>query len=419
MKRLAIIAVVLAVITSVWTWWPRRAVSGGPAEGEGRLLTSTGEEMSPEKATSLRVATWSAEENGPKVFEVAKRDGEWVIPSHFDYPADGGTRVGTTAGTVLNVPRGPLVTTDIKRHGELGVVDPLEEAAGAEGEGRGKRVTLKDQGGSALVDLVIGGKAEHANVYYVREAGKDAVYTADISPDIRTAFKDWVKTDLLEIIGGDVRSITVLDQSVDERRGVLVTRSNTTFTKGEDDTDWSSANALAGRTVSQDTLGDMVSEITSLTLVGVRPFSNLWLQARGFYVLMDGSLAGNEGSTQIRTKDGLIYHLFFGEIALGDEEDTAAEVEAERPAADEAGAHNRYMAAFVQYLPSLDESLAEAEGEAAAAEESAGAAGGAKADNRKKAEREQRRFGRFFYVISDDSFKKLRPSSKELFKRRT
>jgi hypothetical protein len=418
MRRLAIIAVVLAVVSSVWTWWPRRALTGDLAEGESRLLTSTGEEMSPEKVASLRVATWSAEENGPKVFEVAKQDREWVIPSHFDYPADGGTRVGTTAGTVLNVPRGPLVTTDIKRHGELGVLDPLEDAA-VEGEGRGKRVTLKDQGGSALVDLVIGGKAEHANVYYVREAGKDAVYTADISPDIRTAFKDWVKTDLLEIIGSDIRSITVLDQSVDERRGVLVTRSNTTLTKGEDDTDWSSPNTPTGRTVNQDTLREMVSEITSLTLVGVRPYSNLWLEPRGFYVLMDGTLAGNEGSTQIGAKDGLIYHLFFGEIALGDEEDTAAEIEAARPVGGEAGSHNRYMAAFVQYLPSLDEGRAEAEGEAAAAEESAGAAEDEGDDNRKKAEREQRRFGRFFYVISDDSFKKLRPSAGELFEKRT
>ncbi len=425
MRRVAVVAVALALLTSLWVWWPWQTETRGAAVAEGKLLTATGREVPPEQVASLRVATWSESEGGPEVFEVAKKAGDWIIPSHFDYPADGGTRVGRTAGAVLNVPRGPLVTADIKKHAELGVVDPLDEGATG-GEGRGKSVTLEDEGGAPLVDIVIGKRAEHANVYYVREAGRDAVYTADVNPDIRTSFRDWVKTDLLEINRADIRSIIVLDESVDEARGILVKRSDTTFTKGEKAAEWSSRDTPRGKKVKQETLDALVDEVTTLRLVGVRPYSNLWLQARGFYVLMDGRLAGNEGSLQIQTKDGLIYHLFFGEIALGDEEDTAAEVEPGKLSGGDATSHNRYMAAFVQYVPGLDETRGEPE-TGGGPEEKAGEGGGAKPGageerdkdgGRKRAEKEQQRFGRFFYVIGDDSFRKLRPPASELFERK-
>lgn len=414
MRNIAIIAVILAIATSIWTWWPRQQATESAAGLEGTLLNASGKEISPENVASLRVVKWNTADKSPDVFEVAKKGGDWIIPSHFDYPADGGTRVGTTAGTVLNVPRGPLVTTDIKRHKELEVVDPLREGT-AESEGCGKRVTLKDEGGAVLVDLIIGKKAEHADVYYVREAGGDSVFTADINPDIRTAFKDWVKTDMLEVNSSDIRSIAILDQSVDETRGVVRTRSQTYFQKESGATDWTSPQAPRGKEVNQDTVKKLTSEITGLKLVGVRPFSNLWLQSRGFYVTGDGTLVGNEGSVQVMTKDGLIHHLFFGEIALGDDEDTTAEIDDEQYKST-GGTHNRYMAVFVQYDPERDESLPDPDEQD---EKGNGAPmstpGGKEAEGFKKAERAQNRFGRFFYVISDDSFKKLRPPKNELF----
>jgi hypothetical protein len=425
MRRVAIVAVLIAAVTSVLTWWPWGTGGRGPAQEEDRLLTATGDQVDPEEIASLRVATWSDVDNAPEVFEVARKGSDWVIPSHFDYPADAVTRVGDTAGAVLNVPRGPLVTSDIQQHAELGVIDPLQEGA-ADAEGRGKRVTLTDQGGAPLVDIIIGDRTEHADVYYVREAGEDAVHTADVNPDIRTSFSDWVKTDLLDISRGDLRTITVLDQSIDEVRGVLVTRSNTTFAKDEDATEWRSENMPPGRKVNQDTLGDLVDELTMLRLVGVRPYSNMWLEARGFYLLRDGSLVGNEGSIQVRTKDGLVHHLFFGEIALGDEADTSAEIDPGSLAPDEAESHNRYMAAFVQYVPEFDEArlgpseaAQEEGGEETEAEAASGEAEGSEeVDNRGKAAKKQQRFGRFFYVISDESFTKLRPPVEELFERR-
>jgi len=436
MRNLLAIAVILALATTIWTWWPRETKIETPVSAEGALLTETQETVPPEKVASLRVVTWDSSENSPRVFEVARKGGDWVIPSHFDYPADSGTRVGDTAGAVLNVPRGPLVTSDIKKHAELGVVDPLEEATEVP-EGRGKRVTLKDEGGATLVDLIIGKKVENANVYYVREAGDESVYTANVNPDIRTAFKDWVKTDLLDIKRNDIRAVTILDRSVDEARGQVINRSTTSFTKEPGEDTWESPHTPVGRVVDQEALKDMVRELTGLKLVGVRPFSNLWLQSRGFYVMKDGTLVGNEGSIQVNTKNGIVYHLFFGEIALGDEEDTSAEAANKTTDEQTAGEHNRYMAVFVHYSPELDEDLpapvtpkelAEAKQEVSEQDQESGDDGQSElekqaqerqeeiAEGTEEAEKLQKRFGRFFYVISNDSFEKLRPARKDLFK---
>lgn len=435
MKRTAIIILLLAAVTTVWTWWPKQEKQvAGPATNENLLLTSTGKEVAPELVASLRVATWNTGDNQVKVFEVAKKGGEWVIPSHFDYPADGGDRVGSTAGTVLNVPRGPFVTSDPAQHAALGVVDPMKEGS-ADSEGRGKKVTLKDEGGTILVDLIIGKKVENADAYYVRNANSDDVYQANVSPDIRTAFRDWVKTDLMEIEKDSIYSVVVLDQSVDETYGVIRERSTTSLIRDPFDGTWISDQIPAGKTMNTSTVQALEGEITNLLLVGVRPYSNMWLQARGFYVTGSGSLVGNEGSVQINTKEGLIYHLFFGEIALGDEDDVSPEAASSQPAEGDDAAHNRYMAVFVQYVPEYDEGInainnepeskPAADSKDEAVGEGSNTAAPEKTKEQRKSERMQegqmkadkamKRFNHFFYVISDASFKKLRPSATELY----
>lgn len=434
MKRTAIIILLLAAATTIWTWWPKQEQQvTGTATNENLLLTSTGKEVAPELVASLRVATWNNGDNQVKVFEVAKKGGEWVIPSHFDYPADGGDRVGSTAGTVLNVPRGPFVTLDPAQHAALGVVDPMKEGS-ADSEGRGKKVTLKDEGGTILVDLIIGKKVENADAYYVRNANSDDVYQAKVSPDIRTAFRDWVKTDLMEIEKDSIYSVVVLDQSVDETYGVIRERSTTSLIRDPFDGTWVSDQIPKGKIMNTSTVQALEGEITNLLLVGVRPYSNMWLQARGFYVTGSGSLVGNEGSVQINTKEGIIYHLFFGEIALGDEDDVSPEAASSQQAVGADETHNRYMAVFVQYVPDYDEGLdainnePESKSAADSKDETAGegsAAAPEKTKEQRKAERMQegqmkadkamKRFNQFFYVISDASFKKLRPSATDLY----
>lgn len=466
MKIAMVVAFFLAVVTTFWTWYPH-----APAQVEeetllGQLLTYKHQEVKPEDVAFLQVATWNEESASPLVFIVHQKDGKWLIQSHHDYPADGKDRVGRTAGDVLNVRAAARVTGGSSEHEKLGVVDPTDKNADAK-KGRGKRVTLKSAGGTALVDLIVGDKAESGDVYYVRQPGDNTVYTAEIKPDISTKFQDWVEPDPLKIRRGDVRMMVIRDYSIDEAQGTVDERSSTQLAKGEDDKKWSSPSTPEGKVVDEDVVDSMLSDIAGMRLVGVRPFDFRWLQPRGFFIdAKRGAVYGNEGSLVVQSKDGVRYELFFGEIALGDEADQSADAAKKADAKkDEAKkgedkGHNRYMAVFAVYDPSSDEKLAEADAklkadlealkapkdekkdekkdggekpeekkdekgekkdekpktEAELKAEHAKAAEKAKDEGRERAKTAMQRFQKFFYVISDDSFKRLRPALSRVFK---
>lgn len=443
MKRSAIIVLIIAAATTLWTWWPQRdAKQTQPTEQENRFMTISGKIVAPEKVAAIRVVSWDSENKAPVVFEVAKKGNDWIIPSHFDYPADGGTMVGTTSGAFLNLVAGPLVSNDPSKHADLGVIDPLREGT-SNSDGRGKRVSLRDDGGALLVDIIIGRKAEQGDSYYARMANSDEVYKVQVNPDIKTAFRDWVKTDLLNIEKSQIYSVIISDQSVDEEFGVVRERAQTVMTQKASGDGWESKQSPAGKITNQDTMTQFEGELTGLRLIGVRPFSNNWLQSRGFYVTSSGTLVGNEGGLQINLKDGLVYHLFFGEIALGDEQDTTADATRQRKPGDETE-QNRYMAIFVQYVPEYDDELTAIEKEISAAAQPEGAETkeatdqtgdkpAAKEENKQAKSPEEKKaariaegqekagklvekYSKFFYVISDDSFKKLRPPVESLFK---
>jgi len=359
----------------------------------------------------------------------------WTIPSHFDFPADGNTRVTKAASGFLGVERGLLITADDKRYEDLGVVDPLDPANLAK-KGHGKRITMKDATGALVVDLIVGKYVEGAmGRYYVRDAGSKEVYTAKVDPyELSTKFTDYVETDPFKIAKDDVRTLAISDYSVDEKAGAVNTRSETAFTRADSSKDFAPGEKTVvpeGKKVAKTALDNLLNEVTGLRLAGVRPYAKEWLQARGFYLTPQG-LYGNEGSIAITTKDGLRYWLFFGEVALDDAADKAAEKP--KPAADpkadpkadqkdakaeEKKGNSRYLAVFVQYDEKVDE-VAKAEAEAAAKAKPEDKDKSKPTEKKKltgaeRAKKAQERFNKFFYVISDDSFKKLRPALDSLY----
>ena len=153
MSNSAILALICALATSVWTWWPQTEMKEDTQIQREQVLSATGSPVDANAVAGIRVITMSAATRTPLPFEVKRSGGQWVIPSHFNYPADGGNQVGETAGAVLNLPLGPQVTGDKKSHKEYGVVDPLAPNVT---EGAGKRVTLTDEGGAVFGDAMIG-----------------------------------------------------------------------------------------------------------------------------------------------------------------------------------------------------------------------------------------------------------------------
>ncbi|MCZ7648359.1 MAG: FKBP-type peptidyl-prolyl cis-trans isomerase [Planctomycetota bacterium] len=420
MRELALVCILLAVGTTAWTWWPRTAAESAVDDRAGTLLTRGGETVKPENIALLHVESWDSDAKAPKLFEVAKKAGKWIIPSHYDYPADAGTRVGETAGGVLNVPRGPLVSNSPEQFAEFGVADPLKE--GLREDARGRRITLKDEGGAVLVDLIVGKETSQSGVRYVREAGSDEVYTAKLNVDISTRFKDWVETDFLKLNRYDVREIGIKDYSIDETKRtikeVVKMRSETVFQKPQGVDQWTSPNTPDEKVVDQDTIGAMLTELTGLRLVDVQPFEQQLLMKRGFYPIQQEDavqLYGNEGHIEVSLKDGQRYFLFFGEISV--ESDEPGKAEGKEEGNEKETSHNRYMAAFAQYDPAIDEDAKDkAEKTEAKTGESEKEPQEKTPEGEKKAEQAQLRFQKFFYVIDDASFKKLRPDAAKLFK---
>lgn len=439
MNKLPIVLGLLAIFTAFFAWMPQ----GRPESSSlGQLDEILGKESQPEQVAELQVANWDDTLKAPKVFQIKKEEGKWIIPSHFNYPADGNTRVGRTSGGVLNVKRGRLVTEDPKEFEKLGVVDPLSDSI--ESKGRGKRITLKDQAGGVIVDLIVGNRADATDgMTYVREASSNAVYLAKVNADISTQFVDWVEADLMKIVPEDIRAITIQDSSVNEAQGLVQMRSETTLTRASSDAAWTSPQAPKDKQPKKEEVEKLVSAITGIRLTGIRPFNLGWLQQRGFFlstdpaavnnpeslVLSDPSgkklaLVGNEGSVIVTTKDGLRYKLFFGEIALGDEDDKEADSaknksddktdEAKDDKKDEG--HNRYLAVFAQYDAKVDQNPPPAEPEKTDDKEPAKPQDPV---GKTKADKAQKRFEQFFYVISNSTFQNLRPAADSLWEAKT
>nr|MBA3937247.1 DUF4340 domain-containing protein [Planctomycetota bacterium] len=440
MKNLPIVLGILAIATAFPAWMRSAPVALGPSDLKGQLLARGGTEVEPARIASLRVVDWDDTAGAAKTFEVKKEGAAWIIPSHFGYPADGGTRVGRTAGGVLAVARGRLVTDRASDYEALGVIDPLD-AANQDKKGRGKRVTLKDAGGAVLVDLIVGNAApDGEGVTFVRDVEDTAVYTAKLTADLSTRFTDWVETGLLKLSKDDVRSVVISDYSLTETPDGQVgidERGQTVFAHKAGDAEWTSEQTPAGKRVAKDVIEKSVTEASGLTLAGVRPFNLKWLQARGILPVPDPAwiakphalvlavgnekyaLFGKEGRIDIIAKDGLRYSLVFGNPALGDDEDTdegagkkkdapAKDGKDAKDAAKPADAQSRYMAIFVNYDASADE---------AAAKEADKKDGDKtkKPNGAERAAKAQARFGQYFYVVKDESFKSMRPALDKLF----
>ena len=409
MRLPLVLGVLAAISTPVW-FIPDHSAASAAIAAATTFDRKAG--AVPEQTGSLRVVTWDEAAKAAKIMEVAYKNGQWVIPSHFEFPADGNTRVTKAASAFLGVERGRLVTDDDKRQVELGVVDPLD-AAKISGGGQGRRLTIKDRTGAVLTDVIIGKYVEGASgLYYVRDADENKVYTAKVDNDLSTKFIDYVEPDPFKLNKDDLRAVGIADYSVDEAKGTVEERSSTAFARDGADKDWTTAKIPEGKRVNKTAVDNLVNEVTGLRLAGVRPYAKEWLQARGFFLTQQG-LYGNEGSISVTTKDGLKYWLFFGEIAPDDESDTAAERKKDDKAPEAKAGSNRYLAVFVQYDAAKDE-VAKAE---------ADKKDDAKKDDKAKkplsgkdrATKAQERYQKFFYVISDESFKKLRPTLDQLF----
>ena len=311
--------------------------------------------VDPTLATSLEVSTFDTNSVEPREFNVEKSDnGQWVIPSHHDYPADAEEQLANTAASVIGIERGAMVTRWSADHAKYGVVNPKQDTLGVdEVDGVGQRLTLRGDNDSVLADFIVGDQVESEfDQYYVRHPEEDEVYITTLNVDLSTKFTDWIDTDLFDLSTSDVRRVTVNDYSFDELSGKLTQSEISELTRDDSGNDWNLVSIENEKEeINKDAIADTLSEIAGLEITGVRPKqegltpdlkldqqalkSQAGVQRLQADLLSSGfllqpaegddkdqlKLIAREGELMAGTKDGLVYRLHFGRAFAGSQQE--------------------------------------------------------------------------------------------------
>ncbi len=363
----------------------------------------------PQAPKAIEVVDYDEATATARPLKVEFADGKWRVPSHFNYPADAENRLADTAAALMELRKDAIVSDRVEEHSDYGVIDPFAEGE-LSLEGRGKRVTLKDENGTTLADFIVGEKVEgKPNRRYMRVPTQKRVYEVETSANVSAKFEDWIETDLLKIASGDIRRVLVNRYSINERLGRLENQERLTLTKKDDK--WTMSG---GGTPDTSKMNDLTGALDSLKIVdvqrkpenlttdlkttkGINPSraSLMSLQQKGFFMTQQGLLS-NEGEITVDAKNGLRYTLRFGEIASSGPGGGNAGGSAE---GDDEG-ERRYLFITVDYSAARAKQYNDGKEPDAA--------------DKELADELRNRFADWYYVISGADFNKLRPRRQDL-----
>ena len=309
----------------------------------------------PTTATSLTVSVIDPEEVKPLQFSVKQSDdtGQWVIPSHHDYPADAADQLAKTASSIIGIKRGAMISRWESDHAKYGVVDPETDSVSIDQiEGIGKRITIGGPNEATLASYIVGKKNEDStNQYFVRHPDEAETYIAELDINLTTKFGDWVNTDLLEITDGDIVRLDLNDYSFDEIQGTITGNIESVLSRDSSSADWELEGIDAEtEQVKTAAVTETLTALTTLEIAGVRPkqagltpdlqidraalrsqgdFDRLSrdLLSRGFLLQPNREnkelleLISREGEMFVGASDGLLYRLYFGRAFTGSNED--------------------------------------------------------------------------------------------------
>lgn len=455
------------------------AIVSAPRAREAAVFAAQGGEFYPAfkdplKAAALEVVEPDDLSGGYKPFRVQVHEGQWTIPSHSNYPADGKDRLSKTAASVMDLKKDRLASDNPKDYEELGVGDPQDPALQGK-KGRGKRVKLFDTAGTILADYIFGKETKEGPEYrYVRVPDQKQTWAVKVKPDISVKFEDWVETDLLKTGSATLKKVVIDKYSFDVTEQKFKDKSVYTAARDDGSAPWRVGEMKESEEVNTETLTTLSNTLNGLKLTGVRqkppvvavaqdlanlgkmPRETLMAVARalggkGFYVVQDKDRFGmisSEGEMTVSFDDGVVYTLRFGDVLVGTGDEVSAGLPEEAdpkdgkkdPKKDEkkGGTENRYLMVSAK----VDESLlppapvepkayvadpAKKPEEQKADEEKAKKDKEdyetkkkdwekKKADGKKRAEELTKRFAPWYYVISADAFQKLRVERSALVK---
>lgn len=367
----------------------------------------------PTAARALEIVEFDEETAIARPFRVQVRNGLWTIPSYFDYPADDEDRLSKIAAAMIALKKEDVATENVSDHERTGTLDPLDETL-PNLKGRGTRVTITNENGQPLADIVIGRALEGRPTFrYVRVPQQKRVYVAELGDlNVSTRLADWIDRDLLHIEWDDVDQVVIRDYSLDQATG-SISLHDTLFIQKVDPDGWALRGGdSAGDRVDTFTMNLLVTTLDQLAPLAVRPkpagiaaglsqtggrlkVSQNDLQEfanRGFHFIPSGQLVADEGEVLVHTRDGVFYSLRFGAAAPG-------EAVALATTASTGSGVNRYLSMTASFDPG------------------GASAGPARSAAEKRAALLRARYAPWLYVISAESFRRIHLQRRDLIKR--
>ena len=245
-------------------------------------------------------------------------DGSWRLQSPLQRAVDD-SRIVTAVEDAGRSKIERRVSEDARRHTELGVVDP--EASTGSYEGRGRRVSIWDDTGSLLGDVIVGRPVpESKGQRYVRTPGDPAVYAATWTRIPSTDLEAWTRVRILDLAPEDVVTLTYNRYRLDPQAQKIVDVDPVTV-ESSDPGRWTSSDAT---TANVEVIGQILEALAGLEAVGSVPRTTGMraltetlgsLQKRGFFVTSDATLYGAAGSITLQTREGLVFTLVLGSLA--------------------------------------------------------------------------------------------------------
>ena len=229
------------------------------------------DDFDPTTCTTLEVIDFDPATASVLPFKVTYKDGKWVIPSHYDYPADAKQRLVDTATGVFGLTKDSIRSDRPEDQVEFGVVDPLDEKP-TSFRGIGKRVTLKDASDKVLADFIIGNEVkDHPEQRYVRVPGQKRTYGVNVKVDLSTRFADWIETNLLKLDAARVRKVVINHQSLDLTNRKVVEGDIITLERKDSSTPWTIQGMPEGKEPNTETLLALSNALGDLKIAGIRP----------------------------------------------------------------------------------------------------------------------------------------------------
>jgi hypothetical protein len=382
-------------------------IAAGVTEPERRLPSVMSDEgqpfypefQNPQDVKAIEVVDYDESTATARPLKVEFRRNRWLVATNNDYPIDVGDRLVKTSAALIDLKKDQVKSDAVQDHAKYGVIDPLDQKVSSL-QGRGKRVTLRDQKKAVLADFILGKPVENQSGWrYVRMPGGKKTYAVKTDADPSARFADWVNAGLLRMPQPQIRRVTISSYSVDTVSGSLDQGESVVLT--QENGQWKSP----GGAVKEDVVKAMAGTLDGLKIVDARPkpvdlahdlgtgemrlsMATVGaLQRYGFLFTQTGRMLGSDGEMSVEMANGVAYQIRFGDVAAGGT-DTA-----------QGSGGDRYL--FV--TATWDQARATKYGDTGGSGE--------------KAARDlNARFADWFYVIGNGDFQKLRLKKAQLLR---